>query len=307
MQAKSEESEAVTALAPIPTTDAIIQLALDSVHSEASRRAYKRAITAFLAFAKPQGAAFDRALVLAYRAHLEASGKSAATCNQQLAAIRALAREARYAGLIGKEAEEGIREIHSTPIRGQKTGVWLDKGQILELLAAPDQKTQRGRRDFVMCALLVGCGLRRAEAVGITCDQVRMLDGVLCLCDLEGKGGRVRTVPMPRFCWQAVQGWIAEVGGTGPLLRSFAKNGTLNGAMDPSSVFWLVQAMAKELGFEGLAPHSLRRSYAKACLDGGANLDQLRLVLGHSSLSTTTRYVSNGINLKDSIAEKLGV
>ena len=295
----------MTALAPIPTTDAIIQLALDSVHSEASRRAYKRAITAFLAFARPQGAAFDRALVRAYVAHLEASGKSASTCNQQLAAIRALAREARYAGLIGKEAEEGIREIHSTPIRGQKTGVWLDKAQILELLAAPDQKTQRGRRDFVMCALLVGCGLRRAEAVGITCDQVRMLDGVLCLCDLEGKGGRVRTVPMPRFCWQAVQGWIAEVGGTGPLLRSFTKAATLNGAMDDSSVFWILQGYAKLLGFEKLAPHDCRRSWAHACLKGGGTLSEIQKVLGHSSLQTTQRYFTSGIDLENPVCEKL--
>jgi site-specific recombinase XerD len=294
----------MTALMPA-AIDQITTLALNSVRSPASRRAYKRAITAFLEFAQGQGAPFDRALVSAYRASLEAAGKSAATCNQQLAAIRALAREARYAGVITQEAEQGIREIHSTPIRGQKMGVWLSKDEILELLAAPDQKTQQGRRDFVLLSLLVGCGLRRAEAVSITCDQVQPRDGVLCLCNLVGKGGKVRSVPIPRFAWEAIRLWIAEVGGTGALLRSFTKQGTLNGQMDDSSVFWLVEKYAGQLGFEGLAPHSLRRSFAHACLKGGANLSELQKVLGHSSLATTQRYFTCDVDLVNPICEKL--
>jgi site-specific recombinase XerD len=298
----------MTALAPLPSIETrLIALVCDAVSSPASKRAYKACLGTFLGFCKAQGHALNREAVQAYRSHLEALGKRGATINQHLAAIKAFAKEAKFAGAITAEEFEGIREVKSIPIRGQHCGVWLDKDQMLELLAAPDQATLIGRRDFVLLSILLGAGLRRTEAVGLACDQIQTRDGVLCIVNCLGKGKRLRSVPLPRFCWQAVRQWIVEIGGSGPLLRSINRFGEINGSLDDDSVRYIVVGYAKRLGFEGLAPHSCRRSYAHACLKGGADLNEIRLALGHSSLSTTTRYMGDGLNLKDSIAEKLGL
>src|SRR5205807_419629 len=58
-----------------------------------------------------------------------------------------------------------------------------------------------------LLAVLVGCGLRRGEASALTFDDVQQRDGRWCLVDVEGKGNRVRTVPMPAWTKTAIDVW----------------------------------------------------------------------------------------------------
>jgi site-specific recombinase XerD len=51
-----------------------------------------------------------------------------------------------------------------------KAGNWLPKEQANELLNAPDPSTLRGKRDRAILALLILCGLRRAELVRLEVD-----------------------------------------------------------------------------------------------------------------------------------------
>jgi integrase len=59
------------------------------------------------------------------------------------------------------------------------------------LLAVPDRSTLKGKRDYVILALLVGCALRRNE-----------------LADLEGKGRRIRTVAIPIWVKKGIDVWM---------------------------------------------------------------------------------------------------
>lgn len=71
-------------------------LALDSVSSPHSRRAYGSALDQFLAWyrAAALGTPLSKALVNAYKAHQQAAGLSASTINVRLCALRKLATEA---------------------------------------------------------------------------------------------------------------------------------------------------------------------------------------------------------------------
>jgi site-specific recombinase XerC len=55
----------------------------------------------------------------------------------------------------------------------------------------------RAKRDYAMLALLFGCGFRRSELVGLELDVIQMRQGHWAVVDLVGKGGHVRTVPIP--------------------------------------------------------------------------------------------------------------
>jgi len=55
----------------------------------------------------------------------------------------------------------------------------------------------RGKRDYAMIAVLLGCGLRRAELVGLTVEELRQREEHCVIADLVGKGGHARTVPVP--------------------------------------------------------------------------------------------------------------
>ena len=51
-----------------------------------------------------------------------------------------------------------------------------------------------------MIGLLLGCGLRRSEAVNLRIDQLQLRESHWVIVDMVGKGGRLRTVPVPGWC-----------------------------------------------------------------------------------------------------------
>ena len=54
-----------------------------------------------------------------------------------------------------------------------------------------------------------------------------------------------------------------------------------------------------------MAPHDLKRTYAKLAHKGGAKLDQIQLSLGQASLTTTERYLGVRQNLDDAPCDYL--
>jgi integrase len=175
-------------------------------------------------------------------------------------------------------------------------------------LHAPDPATLKGKRDRLILALLVGCGLRRAEAVKLTVEDVQQRDGRWVLVDLRGKHGRIRTVPVPAWVQQALEIWTAAAGITsGRVLRSVSQTDTLGGSsLSTQAVFAVVREYGTRVGLE-LRPHDLRRTCAKLCRSAGGDLEQIQLLLGHASIQTTERYLGTRQNLADAPNDRLGL
>jgi len=151
-----------------------------------------------------------RATVQRYCARLEERGLGPASINQRLSALRKLAREAVYAGLLDPTAAQGIRDVPSAKMQGRHTGNWLTKAQAERLINRPDTTTLKGRRDRAILAVMVGCGLRREEAARLEFQDVQQREGRWCIVDIRGKHGRIRTVPMPSWArprWTSGQPW----------------------------------------------------------------------------------------------------
>jgi len=273
------------------------QLVLDAVSSPLTRVMYGHAIDEFEAWWRDAGRpAFTRATVQAYRSHLESRPLAPASVNQRLSALRKLAREATYNGLLDPVAAQGIRDVRGAKIEGTRTGNWLTKRQAEALINRPDPETLKGKRDRAMLAVMIGCGLRRDEVARLTFENIRQLEGRWCVADLRGKHGRVRTVPMPAWAKAAIDQWAAAAGGltTGAVFRGVNKGDNLTGDSLTSQGVW--RCVAK---YSDVAPHDLRRTYAKLAHKGGAKLDQIQLSLGHASLTTTERYLGVHQDLND--------
>jgi site-specific recombinase XerD len=69
-------------------------------------------------------------------------------------------------------------------------GNWLTRNQAQELISAASKNSLRGRRDGAILGLLLGCGLRRSEVVGLNLDQLQSREGHWVIVNLVGKGGR---------------------------------------------------------------------------------------------------------------------
>jgi integrase len=88
-------------------------------------------------------------------------------------ALRKLAREAAFNGLLDPVAAQGIRDVRGAKIEGTRTGNWLTQRQAEALINHPDPATLKGRRDRAMLALMIGCGLRREEVARLRLEDVR--------------------------------------------------------------------------------------------------------------------------------------
>ena len=63
--------------------------------------------------------------------------------------------------------------------RGPRLGNWLTREQAKELLAVPDRSALKGKRDYVILALLVGCAVRRNELAALEVRTIRQREGRL--------------------------------------------------------------------------------------------------------------------------------
>ena len=187
-------------------------LVLDSVRSANSKRAYRRAVSEFYTWCAANCTTFSKAAVQQYRSELESRGLAASSINLKLSALRKLATEAADNGLLAPELAAGIARVHGARGAGVRIGHWLTRDQAERLLELPDPDSRKGKRDRVLLALSIGCGLRRTELSQLNFEHVQQRDGRWVLADMVGKGGRVRTIPMPNWAKPAIDAWAEAAG-----------------------------------------------------------------------------------------------
>jgi len=102
--------------------------------------------------------------------------------------VRKLVGEARRNNMIGLEEAASLTDVPNISQKGTRLGNWLSHEQPKELLAVPDRSTLKGKRDYVILALLVGCALRRNELAELDIATIQRREGRWVLADLEGKG-----------------------------------------------------------------------------------------------------------------------
>jgi integrase len=280
------------------------RMVLNSVVSEHSKRNYAKALDDLFLFAASRP--LTRALLMEWRAAMNKLSPS--TVNVRLSAMRKLVTEARRNGMLGAEEAANLTEIPNIPEKGTRLGNWLTREQAKELLAVPDRSTIKGKRDYAILALLVGCALRRQELAELDVEKIQMREGRWVIVDLRGKGGRVRTVAIPIWVKHAIDAWI--IAGNvedGRLLRPVLKGGKVKGeTLTDWSIWSVVERSAKEIGIERFGAHDLRRTCAKLCRKNGGDLEQIKFLLGHSSIQTTERYLGSQQELAVAVNDGLG-
>jgi integrase len=289
----------------------IVQLVIDGLDSEHSRRGYALAIRDFLTwYVATNQKSLSRAVVLRYvaqlRDHLDMAPNN---INRRLVAIRRLAREAALNELIAESTSVAIEQIQGVRQEGHQIGNWLTKQQALDLLALPDTTRLIGKRDRTVLAILLGCGLRREELSALTVEHIQQREGRWAIVDLVGKRQKVRSIPMAGWTKVVIDAWLQASGiRSGEMLRSMDKGDRLTDVtLSPVSIARIVHHYGELLDVPDLAPHDLRRTFAKLAYKGGARIDQISLSLGHESIETTQRYLGLDQDFTDAPADHLGL
>ncbi len=230
--------------------------------------------------------------------------RKANTVNRHLASISAYLEWAIEQGMIEHNPGRDVRLV-STITTGPR---YLNKREQYALQRAIEKDLQLARmrfpkrwvareRDAALVTFLLHTGLRLQEALAIETTDLTIGERSGEVYVRNGKGNRVRTVPLNAEVRQAIQKWItvrpAETDNTylWPPVE-----GDYDGALTGRSVQRLVRRYGEEAGLPGLTPHILRHTFAKNLVDKGVGLEKIAALLGHASLNTTKLYITPNKN-----------
>ena len=225
-----------------PQLDDPVALLLRDVRKPTTRRAYAAGLRHFFALSgcvNPDGGSDPHpshvraflaqsppqiAVQLAnYGTQMRGASLSPATINARLAAVRSLLKMAYRLGLsqtdgrglVDGERAEAYRDTRGTDLRNIK-----------RLLALPDRRTLRGKRDAAMLRLLCAAALRRAELCALDVSDFDVAEGTLMILG-KGKSQR-KAITLPPGCIAALRSYLSAARhGDGPLFRNVARHYTL--------------------------------------------------------------------------------
>jgi integrase/recombinase XerC len=224
----------------------------------------------------------------AYLARLAADDLARSSSARAMSVLRGFFRFLDRSGLVHNPALATVR----SPRLPQSVPKALTAGEAEETLASAAELSNQpwiGKRDIAILTLLYGCGLRLAEALGLTRKEAPLQPGMIRIL---GKGRKERLVPILPAVAEAVADYLAALPyplAPGDALFLGARGGPLN----PRLVQRRMQELRALLGLpEKASPHALRHSFATHLLAGGGDLRAIQELLGHASLSTTQRYTA---------------
>ena len=136
--------------------------------------------------------------------------------------------------------------IKTEAAKGEKAHIWLTLLEQEKLLNLVDGETTIGQRDNVLLRLLLGAGLRRAEAAALTFEEVVVM-GETTVLDIQGKGKRKRVIPIGQRLGLLLQRWGESVG-DGLVLRSVKRGGEVGASLSDVSIFRRVRELGAKMG-----------------------------------------------------------
>lgn len=222
---------------------------------------------------------------------------SAATRNAMRDSVRAVVRESMKAGLLTRDQADPMLNavVPEKPTRDEekRSRGHIPAARVKQVFheLAQDRSTL-GRRDTAVIALLLGAGLRRAEAIAI--DLVH-LDEHHEFVTIRGKGDVVRDVPLSGSVRRALRAWLILRGPEpGPLLTPVTRTKPREPALGTKlSANTVAQVVTRRFG-DDVAPHDLRRTFTGDLLASGADLSSASKILGHVNPMTTAGYDRRG-------------
>lgn len=143
-------------------------------------------------------------------------------------------------------------------------------------------------RNRLILSVFYMTGIRRAELINIEDKDVDLLNGNLRVI---GKRNKERIIPMGPVLCEEIQHYL-EIRGLelGAITEKFFVKA--NGMkLYPRLIYKIVHdAMTEVSTLQKRSPHVLRHSFATTLLNGGADINVLKELLGHSSLAATQIY-----------------
>ncbi|QEL56377.1 site-specific tyrosine recombinase XerD [Chromobacterium paludis] len=263
------------------------QLWLEDGLSQNTLAAYRRDLSKLAARLEEEGASLETAAPADLERALLAgvASEKPATRARLTSALR---RYYQHLTRSGERQDDPCARLAS-PKPGLRLPKSLSEVDVEALLAAPDIATPLGLRDRAMLETLYASGLRVSELVGLTLQQLNLLDGVV---KTIGKGSKERLVPLGEIAQDWLLRYLREAR---PLLLAGHPCDAVfvtqrKAGMTRQMAWHLISQYAARQGLAKVSPHVLRHAFATHLVNHGADLRVVQLLLGHADISTTQIY-----------------
>lgn len=216
-------------------------------------------------------------------------GLSARTVNLNLSALRSFYKFLLRRGLVKTDPVHNLQG----PKKEKTLPMFIKESEINRLLDGEYfPHTFVGERNRLIVLTFYSTGIRRAELQGLNLADV---DLGMSQLKVTGKRNKQRVVPFGAELSQALQRYLVrreqvlkDIAPQQQALFVEEKNGE---RMQASRIGSMVHdALSQVTGIKRRSPHVLRHSFATSMLNNHADLQSVKELLGHESLSTTEIY-----------------
>jgi integrase/recombinase XerC len=239
--------------------------------------------------------AVDHATIRAFLGDLIDAGYSKRSAARKLACLKSFFKYLQRLGVV--KANPGA--LVGTPKIEKRLPQYLDEDTVARLMAQPDRTTPEGIRDAAVLEIIYSTGMRLGELLGLRGGDIDLQRQTV---RVMGKGSKERIIPLGGPACEALRAYLQVRGQfvgssrdqAAPALLFLTARGK---GMSPKGVNLLMNRyIAKVSEIEKKSPHVLRHSCATHLLNRGADLQAVRELLGHESLSTTQVYTHVSID-----------
>jgi integrase/recombinase XerD len=281
----------------IPEAQRLVAVYLRTLTSPQTRKTYNTELTLFISFLEDEigkglGGLTAEDISL-YREHL-IGVYAAATAAKKLAVLRRFLIFTHMAGATTVNPES-LRFFAKSPrVRQDPAYNVLTEEELLRMLNAARASNYR---DYVMLAVMAGCGLREVEVVGLRIGDFREVAEAQVLLRVLGKGDKVRNVSISPDLWRLIQGFVfltersftSHPDSRKPLFSSRVGK---DKPLTTRSVQNIVKKYVRAAGItKAISPHSIRHTVGTNMAINEAPLLVIQQFLGHSDPKTTLRYI----------------
>lgn len=230
--------------------------------------------------------------------------RSAATHNQELAALRAFVKFAKRDLGWTEDPTADVPFAREAPRDPAVLSVF--ELRRLFTLAAKEELPWRRARDLALLALLSQIGLRVHELVALDVAQVDLASATLVA--VLGKGGTMHDLPLNAPTLSLLIAWFAEraklrAAGDEPALFV-----STTGRLAVRGVQRLLERLRAAMGTaKHITPHTLRHTTATLALTMGSDLSTVGDLLRHADLNVTRRYLHLVDERRREAVRRLGV
>jgi site-specific recombinase XerD len=260
--------------------------------SSSTIQSYRYGLGTFIKWLKPRGISSVEQIASAdirlYLLHLEEKGAKAITAHSHARSIRAWCNWMVKEGLLVRSP---MGNVTMPRFRVEAQDAYTEE-DVERMLDVCDRRTALGTRDYAIILALLDTGLRASELVSLNVGDVDMKTG---LVPAIGKGQKRRVVRLGfRTRGKLIQMMVyrSSPQPEDPLWMAYDRHGNELGRLS----FWGLNSLIKRIGsMSGVKPchcHRFRKTFALWCVRNGMDTFTLRLLLGHSDVLVTQRYVA---------------